>query len=81
MSKPDLKLIQGDKPDLVEVVETPERVDFACYSCGKPCVMYPRAKPLAVQHSLPECKAWLEKDTLGFLIKCEVLLHVPKESN
>jgi hypothetical protein len=76
--KPELSVIEGGK---VEAVETPERVDFACHSCSLPCVMYPKSKPLAVQHAIPECSEWKKKDTLGFLIKCDVHLHVPKDES
>lgn len=78
--KPDLKLIQGDKANLVEAVATPERVDFDCHSCGRPCVMYPKSKPLAVQHALPDCDEWKKKETAAFLIKCGVHMHVPTDN-
>ena len=69
------KPIEGGK---IDIVETPDRVDFNCFSCGKPCVMYPKSKPLAVQHALPECSEWGKKDTARFLIKCDVHLLVPE---
>lgn len=74
-----LKLIKGEK---VEPVETPERVEFPCPHCKASCVMWPRSKPLAVQHSLPTCKGWQrvegKKDDLErFLIKAGVHLLVP----
>lgn len=78
--KPDLKLIQGAKVD-VEIVETPERIDFPCHSCGRNCVLYPKAKPLAVQHALPECSEWKKEETAAFLAKSGAHIHVPKESN
>jgi hypothetical protein len=75
-----LELIEGGK---VEAVETPERVEFACPQCNGACVMYPRASPVPVQHSVPTCKAWQEiegkkDDVERFLIKAGVHIHVPE---
>jgi hypothetical protein len=80
MDKPQLKVIEGGK---VEAVEIPERHEFACYKCGGSCVMFPRSKPIAVQHSLPTCKAWqrVEKKldhVEGFLTKSGADLLIPK---
>lgn len=81
--KPDLKLIQGSGEKLIETVETPERVEFNCHHCKGACIMYPRAKPIAVQHAIPACEAWItieaKKDDLErFLIKCGVHVLVPE---
>jgi predicted RNA-binding Zn-ribbon protein involved in translation (DUF1610 family) len=75
-----LTVIEGGK---VEEVEIPERVDFACPQCGSACVMYPRNKPMAVQHSLPTCKLWdrvqgKKEDVERFLVKAGVHVLVPK---
>lgn len=80
MSKPDLRVIEGGK---VELAEAPERVDFTCCDCQRPCVMYPRADPIAVMHSIPACDEWkrIEKkkdDLARYLIKCGVHVHVPE---
>lgn len=82
MSK-EKKVIHLAERRKVEAVETPERVDFSCFHCEMQCVMYPRAKPISVQHGLPTCKEWsrveLKKDDLErFLIKCGVHVLVPK---
>lgn len=80
MSKPELTIIFGGKVDLVE---TPEREDFGCWSCKAPCVIYPKARPAAVQHSLPECDEWKKivagkEDLERFAIKCGIELLLPK---
>ena len=82
----ELKLIKGGKTDepLVKLAETPERVDFTCWDCKRPCVMFPRAEPVPVQHAEPTCRTWesivKKKDDLArFLIKCGVEIHVSKE--
>jgi hypothetical protein len=76
--KPNLKVIEGGKVDPVEI---PERVDFPCGACGAPCVMFPRNKPIAVQHALPACKRWKQVPnkvtTEQFLIEAGAHLHVP----
>lgn len=91
--KPLLKLLEGGAgAGKVDQVEIPERHDFDCPRCGKPCVMWPRTKPIAVQHSLPTCKAWkqiegLPKDRVdgkkreleNFLIEAGVWLLVPQQ--
>ena len=92
-AKPDLKLIQGSGANvlksthrgdkLIETVDTPERVEFNCHHCKGVCQMYPRAKPIAVQHAIPACEAWTTieagKDDLErFLIKCGVHVLVPE---
>lgn len=79
MSKPNLSVIEGGK---VDVAPTPERVDFNCHHCKRPCVMYPKATPIAVMHSVPACEEWAriekKKDDLArYLIKCGVHVHVP----
>lgn len=81
MSKPELTVIEGGK---VEVAETPECVPFTCWKCAGPCMMHPRAKPIAVQHCIPACEEWKKIETKKeelerFLIKCDVHLHVPKD--
>ena len=60
MSKPELTIIDGGK---IEAVELPEREDFACWKCGKSCVIWPRAEPPSVQHSLPACSEWQRIET------------------
>lgn len=79
MSKPDLTVIEGGK---VQLVEIPERVEFVCHACAVLCVMYPRSKPISVQHGLPTCNDWKriegKKDDLErFLIKAGMEVHVP----
>jgi len=74
VSKPTLKVIEGGKVDTVEI---PEQVEFTCPSCGLSCIMFPRSKPLAVQHAKPTCKLWNRGETQRFLIKAGVHLHVP----
>lgn len=69
-----LSLIQGGK---IDSVEQPEEVEFACPSCGASCLLYPRTKPLAVQHAKPTCKLWDKQQTTSFLIKAGVHLLVP----
>lgn len=81
-TKPKLRLIEGQGKPLgerpsVEIVETPERLEFKCPQCGGSCICYPRSKPIAVQHAVPECKLWKKGETARFLIKAGVHLHVP----
>lgn len=79
-AKPKLRLIEGEgkgSGPRIEVVETPERLEFNCPQCGASCVAYPRSKPIAVQHAVPECKLWKKGETARFLIKAGVHLHVP----
>ena len=81
MSKPELTIIDGGK---VEAVELPEREDFACWKCGKSCVIWPRAEPPSVQHSLPACSEWQRietgaEDLERFAIKCGVELLIAKK--
>lgn len=81
-AKPKLRLIASDGQSVaerpsIEIVETPESVHFDCPQCGEPCVAYPRAKPIAVQHAVPECKLWKRGETARFLIKAGVHLHMP----
>ena len=76
MSKPELKLIQGDLANI------PDRVDFTCHDCKQPAVMYPLGKPISVMHSLPPCAEWKRiesdmDDLARYLIKCGVHVHVP----
>ncbi len=78
MTKPDLKLIEGGK-----VEELPEQVEFPCPSCKRSCLMFPRTKPIAVQHALPTCRSWKliegKKDDIErFLIKAGVHLLLPQ---
>jgi hypothetical protein len=80
MAKPDLVVIDGG---LIDAAETPERVDFQCFECSRACVMYPRATPITVQHSMPPCASWrtieMKADDLArYLIKCGVHVHVPE---
>jgi len=74
------------KSDLI--VEVPEKQEFSCWKCGGTCVVWPRNKPIAVQHSLPTCSEWQRSEqsiTVGappvfmeqFLEKCGVQLLVP----
>lgn len=77
-----LKLIKGEG-QRVETVDVPECVDFDCPHCKGPCVMFPRSKPVAVQHGLPTCKGWQrvekKKDDLErFLIRAGVHLLIPQ---
>jgi hypothetical protein len=79
-TKPDLKVIEGGK---VEAVEIPERADFTCWYCQNPAVIWPRSKPVAVQHSIPVCTEWqkveAKKDDLErYVIKCGVHVLVPQ---
>lgn len=80
MSKPELTIIDGGK---IEAVELPEREDFACWKCGNNCVIWPRAEPPSVQHSLPACSEWQRietgaEDLERFAIKCGVELLIAK---
>ena len=88
MSKPKLTLHTGGK---VEAVEVPNEQHFACWHCGKDCVVWPRATPIAVQHSLPTCTEWKKSEasiSIGsppvfmeqFLEKCGVMLHKPERT-
>ncbi len=68
-------------PSFVEEVEVPEEKHFDCPHCGKDCVMFPKAKPIGVQHSLPTCRQWKliegkKDDVERFLIKAGVHLLV-----
>lgn len=70
------------KPSVIELSDIPERVDFNCHDCERPCIMYPRSKPIAVMHSVPVCESWQDvegkKDDLErYLIKCGVHMIVP----
>lgn len=78
MTKPDLKLVRGSK---IEVIEAPERIDFTCWKCGRPCVTYPRGGS-ATQHSLPTCAEWQKieakkDDVERFLIKSGLHISTP----
>lgn len=80
MSKPDLKVIEGGK---IETVDVPESKEFSCHKCGRSCVIYPRARPVAVQHSIPVCEEWQrieakKEDLERFAIKCGVELLLPQ---
>lgn len=52
----------------------PAQVDFYCSDCGKPCRLFPRNMPMAVQHAVPSCKTYDEAvkddDVAGFLRAC-----------
>lgn len=79
MKKPDLSVVEGGK---IETVEIPERVEFTCWKCRGSCLVFPRAKPAAVQHALPTCTEWRRvaanmEDVERFLIKCGAHLLVP----
>jgi len=68
--------------NLIEPAEAPEKVDFKCWHCKRPAVMYPRAQPIAVMHQIPACDEWKriekkEDDLARYLIKCGVHVHVP----
>ena len=68
---------------IVEMVDVPAVKHFTCPDCKAQCVMYPRSKPMGVQHSIPTCKTWQQvegrKDDLErFLIKAGVHLLVPQ---
>jgi hypothetical protein len=82
--RPLLTLIDGGK--MVLPVEIPEVHEFKCFKCGASCVMYPRAKPMAVQHALPVCSEWKrgEKDgklTRRFLVTCGLELLIPGDAD
>lgn len=66
----------------VIAMPAPESVEFACPDCGGNAVMWPRSKPMAVQHSIPICKTWQriegkKDDVERYLIKAGVHIHVP----
>lgn len=68
---------------IIETVEAPASQQFACPDCKGPCVIYPRLKPVGVQHSIPTCRTWQlvskDKAELGrYLIKAGVHLLVPE---
>jgi len=63
-------------------LETPECVEFTCPDCQQSARMWPRAKPMAVQHSIPICKTWQaiegkKDDVERYLIKAGVHILVP----
>ena len=77
MEKQKLTLIEG------AAQSEPDRVEFACPQCKASCILWPKARPIAVQHALPGCRAWRliegKKDDLErFLIKAGVHLLVPQ---
>lgn len=80
MSKSDLTVIEGGKVDLIT---PPEEAKFACWKCGGGCRLFPKTKPMAVQHSMPVCSEWLkivgkEEDLERFLIKSKIELVLPQ---
>jgi hypothetical protein len=63
------------------VAEIPTEHEFKCCSCGKSCMLYPKGKPMSVQHAEPVCALWKRiegqpKQLSHFLINSGVPINI-----
>lgn len=61
----------------------PAVVDFECPECHQAARMFPRDKPIGVEHSLPVCQLWEQitgkkDDVERYLIKAGVHIYAPQ---